>query len=166
MQEFSDWLTDTWLSRLIADRIWIIAVSQTIHIIAVAVVMLAVAVLNMRILGIAGRRQSLPAMSAHFMPWIWSAMIVLLVTGILQSIAEPGREFLNVAFRIKMALILIVVTITYYYAAALRRDAHYLDPGSPRRNLAVLLASLSLALWIGIVICGRLIAYMDFRHDT
>lgn len=164
IQEFCNWLVDTPLSHLIADNIWIIAITQSIHIMTITVIMLGAVMLNLRLLGVAGRSQSFSAMASHFLPWIWVSLVILLITGTILTIAEPGRELLNAAFRIKMVLILIVTGITVHYGRMLRQDAHYWDPGSGHSRKAAVLASLSLFIWVGIVVCGRLIAYMDLRQ--
>ena len=164
VEAFCNWLVDTPLSHLFADRIWTIAVSQTIHILAVSVVMISVGLLNLRMLGVGGRDRSFSNVMMQSAPWIWTALTILLLTGIVQTLAEPGRELLNVAFRVKMLLLLCTAGITYFYQKTLRKDAHYWDAGSGHRGLGVTLAVISLVFWIGIVVAGRLIAYMDMRQ--
>jgi hypothetical protein len=63
LQELSNWLTESYLNTVFSDttrlETWlIIPVSQSIHILAVAIVAISVGVLNLRLLGIAGTRQS------------------------------------------------------------------------------------------------------------
>lgn len=168
LKGFSDWLTQTPLSLFLADTTqfstWlIIPLSQTIHILAVSIVMISVAMLNLRLLGVAGHRDNFAQLTAQLMPWIWSALAVLLLTGALQAIAEPGREILNIGFQVKMALLLMVVAITFGYARTIRDDARYWDRSPERRMSARVLAAISLVLWIGIAAAGRLIAYLDMR---
>jgi len=153
------WLTTTSAGNFFADRIWSIALSQTIHILAVSTVMVPVVLLNLRLLGVVGTSRPFAAMFGDFRPWIWWAMLALLVTGLIQTIAEPGRELLSSAYQMKVALLFLVVGITYYYQRTLRTNPGYWDAPS-RRSLAVALALLSLFFWIGIVVMGRLVAYM------
>ena len=160
LQAFSNWLVETPISHLIADRIWTVAVSQTIHIIGVAIVMMSVAIINLRILGVAGRSQSVAAITSQLVPWVWWAMLALLLTGILQTFAEPAREIMNLTMRIKVLMLIAVSGITYYYTRALRSDPHFWDVDGQHRTLAVSLALLSIFLWVAIVICGRFIAYV------
>ena len=155
-----NWLVGSDLNEFAGNRIWAIAVSQTFHILGVAFVMIAVASLNLRILRIVSSGQSFAAMYASYKPWIWWSMLLLLVTGIFQIVAEPAREILSPAFQTKVALLLCVVGITYTYQKMLRADPNYWD-GPAHRALAVTLALLSLVFWIGIVVMGRLIAYMS-----
>ena len=159
LEALANWLIGSDLSEFAGNRIWAIAVSQTFHILAVAVVMIAVASLNLRLLRVVSSGQSFAAMYASYKPWIWWSMLLLLVTGLFQIVAEPAREILSPVFQTKVVLLLCVVGITYTYQKMLRTDPNYWD-GPAHRVLAVTLASLSLIFWIGIVVTGRLIAYM------
>jgi len=93
-------------------------------------------------------------------PWIWSALTVLLATGILQTLAEPNRELLSMAFRLKLLLVLAVVAITAVYQRSVRGDLNYWWRSREREQLATGLGTLSLVLWLGIAAAGRLIAYV------
>jgi hypothetical protein len=118
---------------------------------------IAVGLLNLRVVGIAGTRQSFLKLSGQLLPWIWGALIVLLVTGTVQTIAEPARELMNTTFRIKMLLLLVSLAITVFYRVQVKKDATYWDE---RQGLARLLAGTSLVFWLGIIAAGRLIAYV------
>jgi hypothetical protein len=164
LEELSNYLTQTDLKAFLSDTTrmstWlIIPVSQTVHILSVAAVLMSVAILNVRLLGLAGRRQSFAQWSRQLMPWIWMALAVLLLTGTIQTLAEPTRELLSRTFGIKMLLLLVVVCITAFYARNVRRDPDYWD-GPDHRTLGHALALLSLTLWLGIAAAGRLIAYI------
>ncbi len=164
LQELSAWLEQTMLHTLFADttrlETWlIIPLSQTIHILGVAIVMTAIGMLNLQLLGVRVTKQSFAELSAGWMPWIWSGMAALFVTGAVQTIAEPTRELMNNTFRIKIVMLVIAIAITVLYRAQVRKDPNYWEH-SNRRTAACALASLSLVLWLGIVAAGRLIAYV------
>lgn len=165
LQEFSDWLARSELSALFSDttrlETWlIIPLSQSLHILGIAIVMIAVGMLNLQLLGFRVTRQSFAQHSARWMPWIWTGMAVLLITGVVQTIAEPTREIMNHTFRIKMVMLAIVLAITVAYRRQVKTDPKYWERTNERRTLAYSLASLSLVLWLGIVAAGRLIAYI------
>src|SRR5882672_9010930 len=120
LEGFAEWLEVTPLSMVLSDttNFWtwlIIPVSQCIHIVCVAIVMMSVGILNLRLLGIAGTRQSFASLAGHLMPWIWTALTILFITGTIQTIAEPGRELLNIGFKTKMVLLAFTVIVTLVY---------------------------------------------------
>jgi len=164
LQEFTDWLSHSELTAFLSDttllQTWIIIpLSQTIHILGVAVVMISIGVLNLRLLGVGSGSQSFARLTAQLTPWIWSALAVLLFTGVLQTIAEPSRELLNSTFQLKMLLLLAAVAITISYRVTTAKNPNYWDTSLDRRRTGRLLAATSLMLWLGILSAGRLIAY-------
>jgi hypothetical protein len=168
-QGFVEWLERTPASLFLSDTtgFWtwlIIPVSQCIHIVSIAVLLIPVGMLNLRLLGLQKSRQSFAQLAAYFMPWIWTSLIVLFVTGTVQTVAEPGRELLNVGFKVKMVLLAVVVLVTLFYERSVKHDPQYWELSPERRRMGKLLASVSLILWIGIATSGRLIAYLDMRR--
>src|SRR6185295_17547129 len=162
LQELTDWLSRTDLSALLSDtthlETWlIIPLSQTIHILSVAVVMISIGVLNLRLLGVGNSKQTFGRLTTQLTPWIWSALVILFVTGVLQTLAEPSRELLNSTFQLKMALLVIAVAITISYRVTTTKNPNYWEVTADRRRMARFLASTSLVLWLCILSAGRLI---------
>ena len=94
-----------------------------------------------------------------------TALIILFITGAVQTIAEPGRELLNIGFKAKMVLLVIVVAIAMVYENTVKKDPNYWEHSPERRRKAHVLATVSLVLWFGIAAAGRLIAYLDMRQE-
>lgn len=145
------------MSEHIQNAFWVIPTVQTVHIVSIAIVMTSVAMLDLRLVGIAGRRQSLSAMGDRFLPWVWVALLVLLCSGSLLIIGEPGRELLNTVFWIKMSLLATAVVLTGTFQIVLHRSKNFWEH---HRAVAVLLGSVSLVIWVGIIAAGRWIAYV------
>src|ERR1043166_4737815 len=81
LEGFAEWLSLTPANTVFSDtnEFWtwlIIPVSQCIHIVCVAIVMMSVGLLNMRLLGVTGTRQSFAQLTADLMPWFWTGLIV------------------------------------------------------------------------------------------
>ena len=171
IERFSHWLTDTSLSALFADTnqfsTWlIIPVSQSVHILAVSLVMISAMMLNLRLAGVSVTRQSFAELSAQLTPWIMGGLLVLLITGTVQTIAEPTRELMNVTFRLKMAFLLAAVALTLVARAYVRNDPTYWERSPERRRVAKTMASVSLGLWFSIAAAGRLIAYIGGMQQS
>ena len=157
---FCHWLELTPFSRTLQDTTWIIAAVQTVHILAIAAVVGAMLMLHLRVAGVRGAGQPIAAAAGRYVPVLWLAIPILLCTGIVMICAEPARSLLNLAFQLKMAMLVAVLGVTVAFARPLRREPRYWDE---RRTAATGLASASLALWAGIVFCGRWIAYMGIH---
>ena len=157
MHDFTEWISASLLSQELQRIAWIIPTVQTVHILCIALLFTSAAMLDARLLGIAGTAHPIDALVARFLPWVWATLPVLLVTGLLLIIAEPNRDLHNVAFFTKMSLIALAITVTLYLQRVTRNDPVALD-ASPRR--ARLIGAVSLLMWTAIIFCGRLIAYV------
>lgn len=159
MNNFAQWLAQTSLSVAIQTHEWIIPTVQSIHIVAIAILVGSVFMIQLRALAWAGRDQTLAQTTARFGPWLAWAFAVLLVTGAVMVIGEPVRELLALSFWLKMGLVAIGAMIAVSFQRSLRRDAGRWEtvlinrPGTKAATLATVL------IWVSIVVLGRLIAY-------
>ena len=154
------WLGNTAFAYALQTTPWIIPASQTVHILAVAFLFSAIILLAFRILGLGGSSQSRRETALRLAPFVWWAVPVLLLTGLLQITAEPERSLLNPVFWLKMALLassLALFGLYHFYI----RQGEALAGRNPvlSRALHSTFALLSIALWTGIIFAGRMIAY-------
>jgi hypothetical protein len=159
VQAFSDWLAATPLSMQIKTVEWIIPTVQTIHILAISIVMSAAAMVNLRVLGVLSRGQPLAAVAHRFVPWIWWTLVVLLLSGSILIIGEPDRSLRNPAFILKMSMLAAVLVLTLLFQRGLRHNSWFWESSSGRRIGGRLIAAASLVFWVGILFAGRWIAY-------
>jgi hypothetical protein len=156
--EFCDWLSHTAASNAISTDPWVIPAVQTVHILAVTVVMAPMMMLDLRMIGVAGRRRSIAEMADRLIPPIWIALIVLLTTGIILTIGEPARELTSNAFRLKMVLVISVSLLTFFAQRKIQGNATFWEE---RRGAAIAIGATSLLMWLTIATAGRWIAYLD-----
>lgn len=158
---FCDWLAGTPPSLVIQTVSWIIPAVQSVHIMAITVVVGSVLMVNMKLLGVTGRGAAVSALTHRFLPWVWVALLVLLTTGLILIAAEPRRDLLNNVFRLKMLLVVLVGAATFWLQTSVDQNpaAWGVQPDRPWR--ARMIAIVSLTIWVGVIICGRWIAYVD-----
>ena len=132
---------------------------NTGHIVGIALLFGGIVPLDLRLLGF---WRSVPAtVLAHILvPMAMTGLILAVATGsLLFSVSAVKYAGLGV-FQLKMLLVLAATA----NALLLRRvagwddDARLLDAGWPRIRVA---AGLSIALWLGVILCGRIVAYLD-----
>ena len=127
---------------------------QTVHLLGIAVVMSSVVLLDLRILGLALPSQGVQELTRRAMPWLWCALPVMLLSGLPFVFARPNRYFTNPIFGLKFALLLLGVALT--------ATVHVLGVRKPEHRGTKPIAALSLLSWIGVVLAGRWIAYVDY----
>lgn len=163
MIEFAQWLADTEVSNKIREALWIIPVTQCLHILAIGTIVGSALMINLRILNIAGQGQSMTAMSRRFIPWLWSGMAVAFVSGIVMIVGEPVRELVNTAFWAKMFLIFVSLLAAGVFQSTLTRRAAFWERTSEGRHWVQGLAVISLLIWVTIIVLGRWIAYSQIE---
>ena len=156
MDGLIQWLAASKASLLIQNNIWLVETLQTIHILAVCVVMASVLLLNLRLVGVIDGGEAMAAFTRRYVPWVAAALPVLLLTGSILIVGEPNRDLNNWVFWTKMSLLVGAVLLTIVLERPIYARPDY---WASRRPAAKLLAIVALCLWVGIVFCGRWIAY-------
>lgn len=162
---FAAWLSKTEPSHAIQQYLWIIPTVQTVHILAVAVVLSSVAMVELRLMGWAGTRTTMPETAHRYVPWVWGALVILILSGAILVTGEPERELNNVSFQIKMALLVCAIALTAGFQVNVSRGVKYWSE-APHAASAKLLGMVTLLTWIAIAVAGRWIAYVDPNKVT
>lgn len=159
MNQFALWLSQTSVSQVIQVNAWVIPTVQSIHIVAIGIVLSSVFMIDLRILGWAGRDQALSETTSRFFPWLSWALCVLLVTGVAMVIGEPVRELMAFSFWFKMCLVAIGTVVAVAFQRSVRRNAPQWESSFVKQRNVKSLAILTLFVWASVVVLGRLIAY-------
>jgi hypothetical protein len=135
---------------------WVIPAVQTVHILALSVLLGGSVLLDLKLAGVLARADTGAAVVRRYMPSVWAALGVLLASGTLLFWAEPERALTKRIFWIKMALVLISFLLTFLIRKRmLLRD----ERGKGAAPFDVALGLLALAIWVVALFCGRWIAY-------
>jgi hypothetical protein len=143
------------IHETVRDQLWVVPTFQCIHILAVAIVFSASLIVALRALGIAGTHWTLSRWQQRFSPWTLVALVVLLLSGAVLTLAEPERELLNNLFQIKMPLVIATALLSY----GVGRRFAYIPAGQSASVGLKLGAVLIFLLWGVIMGLGRWIAY-------
>jgi len=122
LRPLADWIAATPLSLVLQKQLWVVPTSQSIHIISVGVVFASTIMINLRLLGVGASGRTISHLSRHLLPWVWRGLALLVVTGTIQTIAEPVRQFVTPAFWAKMTLLVVVATMTLAFAVTVRSN--------------------------------------------
>jgi putative copper export protein len=158
MEGFAQWLAGTSASAVVQKTLWLIPLMQTIHIVCVALVFTSVVMIEFRILGYT--KWGSVAETAHrFVPWIFTCVAVMAVTGSVLIIGEPTRSLPSFEFQMKMLFLAVALAFTIVFARSVRRNAQAWEDNSSARTAHSALAVVALGAWCAVVIWGRWIAY-------
>lgn len=160
MNETLTWMENSWLGQLVNDVAWMFPAMETLHFMGLCVMFGSLMVIDLRLLGVARFIPMGPAMS--FIPIAIGAFSVNLLTGIGFFFSNPFRYYPNIAFRIKMLLIILAGLNALWFQFVETPRIKALPPGSPTSLSVKFVAALSLLLWIGVIVMGRMIPYFEY----
>jgi hypothetical protein len=140
-------------------ELWLYPAVETVHLWGIAVLVGAVILFDLRLLGFA-RAIPLRALARHLLRWAVSALLLIVPSGLLMFSAHAGDFIDNRAFVLKMVLLMLAATNAAALHAGVLRSAAAWDVAVAAPLAARLHAVTSIVLWLCIVGCGRLIAYV------
>jgi hypothetical protein len=156
--QFAQSLYDTPVSTFLREVAWIVPAVQAIHIIAIAAVIGAAIVMDLRLAGVLATDELPRTVVRRHLPWMWYGLGVLLSSGFVLGLAEPYRVLTNPIFWTKMALVLTGFILTLLFRYPIMHPDYQIEHARAAA-LVKPMAWASLAIWIAVVFCGRWIAY-------
>jgi len=151
-------LYTTPISTGIRETVWIIPTTQSVHIVAIAVVVGSAVVTDLRLAGVLATDETPQTVVRRYLPWMWAAISVLLATGLIMAVGEPNRVLANRVFWSKMALVALAFGLTLLFRYPILHPEFRLEHAR-WAALAKPMAWVSLLIWIAVIFCGRWIAY-------
>ena len=158
MHAFAEWLGSTPLSIAIQSRLWLTPLLQTIHITMIGIVFVSMLMVALRVLGQVRADEPLAEVWHRFAPWFWTALGVMLGTGVILTIGEPVRQVSALSFWLKMSLIVVGVTSALVFGRTVATAAGA-AASSVYSSRARVVAVATIVLWLMIIFLGRSIAY-------
>lgn len=153
-----DWLESTAAARMVQESIWGYPIILSGHAVGMAILVGIVLMINFRVLGFAS---TVPMTALR--PMFRVAMIGLVVnviSGTLLFSANANSFFESNPFRVKIVLLVLGGILL-----ALMPGRLFNERGTARKEpvdgAAKSLATLAIVVWLGVIVAGRLIAYLD-----
>ena len=150
---FYEWCGNTWLGTTIRDTVWAFPVIETFHLLALAVLLGTVLIVNTRVLGLGMRYLPL---SRELEPWMLASIGVGLISGVLLFLSEPMKCYESYSFPVKIGL--IAAGITFHFTLQRRWAMAEEDRRSSFKAKAA--ASLAIVIWTGVGVAGKGIPYV------
>ena len=157
MHSFANWLVNTTLSIALAKSSWVVPAMQTTHIVAIAILFSSVLMVGLRVMGWAGRDQTLKATVEWFCPWFWGSLVILAITGMILIVTEPPRQLLAISFWLKMSILAIAIAIAVLFRRSIDRNAAYWESAARLRTKVFGIGIF--CVWCLVVFLARFIAF-------
>jgi hypothetical protein len=162
---FFEWLADTPWSVDLHESQYAYSIIESVHVWAMSVFFGLAVMFDLRLLDWTFRKVPVSEFNRRVLPWTIAAFVIMVISGTLLFYAIPLRSYQNIFFRTKMLLLLFAgLNVWFFHSRVYPRVADWNIVTAPPRA-AKIAGTFSLALWIAIVICGRMIAYNWFDCD-
>lgn len=146
------------LGAAMRDLPWLFAAVKAAHLAGIATLAGSIAVLDLRLLGM---RRSVPVrgLAGRILPWTAASFLLIVPSGLAMFIARAGELIASPIFALKICLILLAGANAGIFHAGVFRSAAQWDMDVMPPVAARAAAGLSLALWVSVIACGRMLAY-------
>lgn len=158
-------LNDSALTQWLNGWVWGFPSAEIFHIFMTGGFFGAIAMLDLRLLGV-HRRVPVSVLMSHVLPALWWLFAGVVVSGALLFLFMPLEYSHNPAFLTKLALIAVGGLNALFMHHVLMRGQPQWDRDAAVPLAVRLSALLSLAVWMGALACGRLIAYYYGAHGA
>ncbi len=132
---------------------WSFPVCEVFHIVSFAIAIGAVAMVDLRLLGLAFKSKPASFIYKETAPWILVGLIIVLISGPLIFFSDPVMYSYNLSFRFKITALVLAILFNY----TVQRKVALSDSAG---GLAKLVAVISLGLWVSVVAGGLFIAFV------
>src|SRR5580698_3500276 len=96
------WLEHRPFAIAIAESTWLFPIVETVHVLALTVVVGSVGMMDLRLLGVGSKDRAASEVISSSLPWAWSAFAVAFVAGSMLFSSKAATYYVNLPFRIKM----------------------------------------------------------------
>ena len=160
MMEFAAWLQATAFFTALRESWFVYPVIMSLHMVGLALFGGLIFATDMRLLGLALRTHPVASVVNSLRALKHLGLTVMVLCGLLMFGTKAEEYLLNPWFHAKMALLALVAIHAAVFRGSVYAKATEFDvTGIPAR--ARLAAALSLVLWLGLLICGRGIGYIN-----
>jgi hypothetical protein len=156
------WLADSSWSVGLHESQWGYPLVESVHVWALCLFFGLAVMFDLRLLGLTMRRIPVSEVSRRLLPWTIAGFVIMVISGMLLFSAIPLRSYQNIFFRIKMVLLALAGLNVWIFHSKVYRGVTTWDLNVKTPRAARVAGALSLALWVGIIFSGRMIAYNWF----
>ena len=152
-------LEDSGLATSLRGSLYYFPFIESVHVMALALVFGTILVVDLRALGVASTNRSFTRVSTELLRITWCAFAISALTGSLMFVTNARVYAHNTAFQVKMVLLALAgLNMAVFHLTAGRHVATW-DQAPKAPKAGRITAGASLALWLGIILAGRVIGF-------
>jgi hypothetical protein len=123
---------------------------ELIHYFSFFMLVGTIAIVDLRVLGVAGRGQTVAQLAELVFPWMWTGLGLTVLSGFIMFAGDATAYLPNSVFHVKLWVILLAIV----FGVIMEWNVPKWDHSPSTARMAKLMAFVSLALWIGAILAG------------
>jgi uncharacterized protein DUF6644 len=154
-----DWLVaieKSGLAQVMRESLWMYPIVEIVHIVGFVFLAGTVISFDLRLLGLS-RGIEVQSLAHHLLPWSVGSLLLVVPAGLLMFSAHATEFAANPVFLTKLSLIALAGINAGVFHLGPYRSAWRWQHDVPSR--VKWFAASSIALWLAVIACGRLLAY-------
>jgi hypothetical protein len=141
------------------ESAWAFPIAESVHVVAISLVVGFIAIVDLRLLGLASVEHALTKLTHDILPWTWGAFGLVVLSGVAMFVSQPALYFENTAFRIKALVLLLAGCNMLYFHLVTFRDIDNWDKSKSTPLAAKFAGGASLTFWVAIILLGRQVGF-------
>jgi hypothetical protein len=117
-----DSLAGVWPASMIKPSIWLFAVVEAVHLLALAVIGGCMLLLNLRLMGVGMTNEPASAIERNVRPWQLGGVVLALLTGVAIGMSNADRIYTSPAFFIKMVSMVAALILSFGVVSSVARN--------------------------------------------
>ena len=159
IQEFCQWLYETPLAATIRSNELAFPWLESVHVLAITLVLGTIAVADLRLLGLASTKRPVTHVLHEVLPVTWVAFAVAAITGLAMFVSNAVEYAENTPFRLKMLMLVLAGANMVVFQLVTFRGVGGWDDAQSTPVGARFAGGFSLLAWLSIVAFGRWIGF-------
>ena len=145
-----------WVKTL-SETGWMYASVSVIHYLTMFWFIGSMAVVDLRVMGLAAKKRSLTELTEQIYPWAWTGMILAIISGFFMFATAAGDWAPDPVFHVKLLMIAVSIALAVVVQVMVPKWAAL--PEIP--TWAKILALVALLFWIGTILSASEIPAME-----
>ena len=145
-----------WVKTL-SETGWMYVTVSVIHYLTMFWFIGSMAVVDLRVMGVAARKRNLTELSTQIYPWAWTGLVLAIISGFLMFLTDAGDWAPDPVFHVKVLMIAISIALAILVQVMVPKWA--VLPEIPA--WAKILALVALLFWIGTILSASEIPAME-----
>lgn len=153
------WLNETSLSVYLRESELAFPLTEAIHLLGLGISVGTVLWVDLRLMGICMRGEKVSDVVGRLEPWAAFGFAVMVASGLLLFLGKPETYYTTTVFRVKLLLLpLAGLNVLFFHRRVYPHVAEW-DKAPVLPWQGRLVGSISVFLWLAIIVLGRWTAY-------